>query len=92
MRARASGCESAATFHLPVDLEVNVAYEVETCVDDLCDRQILRVPLPHDGPFTGVSEGAIALQTDTDSLSFRLGNRELPGIHRARVTSGPMAR
>jgi len=82
----AIGCESAVTFRLPVDLEVNVAYEVEACVDELCERVTLTVPLPDDGPFTGVTVGAITLQTDTDSVTFMVGGREMAGVHRARVT------
>jgi len=80
------GCESAVTFLLPVDLEVNVAYEVEACVDELCERATLAVPLPEDGPFTGVTVDAITLQTDTDSITLSLGAREMAGDHRARVT------
>jgi len=81
-----AGCESAVTFLLPVDLEVNVAYEVEACVDELCERATLAVPLPEDGPFTGVTVDAITLQTDTDSIMLSLGNREMADDHRVRVT------
>ena len=80
------GCESAVTFRLPVDLEVNVPYEVEACIGELCERATLSVPLPDDGPFTGVTIGAITLQTDTESITLSLGSREVAGVHRARVT------
>ena len=82
----AIGCESGITFHLPVDLEVDVAYDVEACVDNVCERQVLRVPLPTDGPFTGTAQGSISLQIDTDTIMFGLGDRELPGSHQAHIT------
>lgn len=80
------GCDSAVVFHVPIDLEVDIAYDVEACVDEVCERQVLRVPLPADGPFTGTSQGSISLFIDTDTITFTLGDRELPGNHRARLT------
>jgi hypothetical protein len=82
----AIGCESAIVFHVPIDLEVDIPYDVEACVDDVCERQVLRVPLPTDGPFTGTTQGSISLFIDTDTITFTLGDRELPGDHQARLT------
>jgi len=80
------GCDSAVIFQVPVDLEVDIAYDVEACVDDVCERQVLRVPLPADGPFTGTTQGSISLFIDTDTITYTLGDRELPGDHHARLT------
>ena len=80
------GCDSAVIFHVPVDLEVDIAYDVEACVDDVCEREVLRVPLPDDGPFTGTTQGSISLFIDTDTITYTLGDRELPGDHHARLT------
>ncbi len=81
-----AGCVSAVTFHLRVDLEVNVAYEFEACIDERCERETLLVPLPDDGPFTGTSAGALTLAIATDSVTLSLGDREMLGAHRARIT------
>ena len=80
------GCESAVVFHASIDLKAGIPYDVEACVDDMCERQVLRVPLPDDGPFTGTSQGSISLFIDTETITFTLGNRELPGTHQARLT------
>jgi hypothetical protein len=82
----AIGCESAVVFPVAIDLEVDIAYDVEACVDEVCERQVLRVPLPADGPYTGTAQGSISLYIDTDTITFTLGDRELRGNHRARLT------
>ncbi len=81
----AIGCESAVVFHIPINLEVDIAYDVEACLDGVCEGQVLRVPLPTDGPFTGTTQGSISLFIDTDTITFTLGDRELPGDHQARL-------
>ncbi len=80
------GCGSAVGFNLDVDLVAEVAYEVTACVDDLCDEGILEVPPPADGPFTGASDGALAIATDTDSIFYSLGDLDASGRHRVSIT------
>ncbi|HEX7197046.1 MAG TPA: hypothetical protein VF364_09480, partial [Candidatus Limnocylindria bacterium] len=80
------GCESGVRFNLDVDLVAEVAYEVTACVDDICDEGILEVPPPADGPFTGTSDGALTIATDTDSIFYSLGSLDASGRHRVSVT------
>ncbi|MGH2401859.1 MAG: hypothetical protein ACRDE6_04045 [Candidatus Limnocylindria bacterium] len=80
------GCESGVHFKLDVDLVAEVAYEVSACVDDICDEGILEVPPPADGPFTGTSDGALTIATDTDSISYSLGDLDASGRHRVSIT------
>ena len=80
------GCESGVRFNLDVDLVAEVAYEVTACVDDICDEGILEVPPPADGPFTGTSDGALSVATDTDSIFYSLGSLDASGRHRVSVT------
>lgn len=79
------GCESGVRFNLGVDLVAEVAYEVTACVDDLCGEGILEVPPPADGPFTGTSDGALTIATDTDSIFYSLGDLDASGRHRVSI-------
>lgn len=79
------GCESGVTFTLTRDLVTEEAYEVEACVGDLCRTATLEVPAPDDGPFAGVQEGALGLNTDADSVSLRLPEGDWSGTHRVSL-------
>ncbi len=62
------------------------AYGVIACVDDLCDQGILEVPPPADGPFTGLSDGALAIAAETDPIFYSLGDLDASGGHSVSTT------
>ncbi|HET7685297.1 MAG TPA: hypothetical protein VFM19_02705 [Candidatus Limnocylindria bacterium] len=79
------GCENGVTFVLDVDLLAETAYDVEACFDGRCERQVLRVPPPTDGPFTGITLGNVGLDTGADTIRLRLGEGSFEGSHEVSV-------
>lgn len=79
------GCENGVTFRVDVDLLPEVAYDVEACFDGRCERQVLRVPPPTDGPFTGASAGNLSIDTLADTIRLRIGEGSFEGSHEVRI-------
>ncbi len=73
------GCANAIHFQPQVDLERNVAYDVEACLDGNCERATLNV----DGPLTqtGVMGGSFTLWEDDDRVELAIGAGDFSGMH-----------
>ena len=73
------GCANAIHFQSQVDLERNVAYDVEACLDGDCNRATLNV----DGPLTqtGAMGGSLPLWEDADRVELAIGDGDFSGMH-----------
>ena len=73
------GCANAIHFRPQVDLERNVAYDVEACMDGDCNRATLNV----DGPLTqtGAMGGSLTLWEDDDRVELAIGDGDFSGRH-----------
>jgi hypothetical protein len=79
------GCESSVTFVLSADLSAEVGYDVEACLDALCDRQTLRVAMTHAGPSVGAFAGRLWLDQMTDDVSLTLPEGTYDGRYEVRL-------
>ncbi len=72
-------CANAIHFRPQVDLERNVAYDVEACLDGDCNRATLNV----DGPLTqtGAMGGSLTLWEDDDRVELAVDNGDFSGMH-----------
>ncbi len=73
------GCANAIHFELQVDLERDVAYDVEACLDGDCHRATLNV----DGRLTqtGAMGGSLTLWEDDDRVDLAIGDGDFSGMH-----------
>jgi len=73
------GCANAIHFEVQVDLERDVAYDIEACLDGDCNRETLNV----DGPLTqtGAVGGSLTLWEYDDRVELTIGDGDFSGRH-----------
>lgn len=77
------GCGSQVVFWTDADLQATVAYDVEACVDDVCESATLEVPEDRvaEGVVPSIEVGALGLETDRDVVYFGLPDGNWSGSH-----------
>lgn len=73
-------------FLVDQDLQAGVTYDVEACLDEVCERGELTVPVRPEQPFTQTADGNLTLDTDEDSVVLLLGDGDYRDSHRAHLT------
>ncbi len=63
------GCANVVRFIVPVDLEADIGYRIQACIEDACVIETLAVS---DG--STASAGSITLHVDDDSVELMLGD------------------
>ena len=79
------GCLSGVEVQVPVDLVADAAYDVEICVDDDCQREVLNV-VPPDEEVAGVFEGDVEMDFIRDTVFLTLPDGTWSGVHQVRAT------
>jgi hypothetical protein len=84
------GCESQVVFEIGTDIVSGTTYEVEACIDGLCESATVAVP-PAQGQAMGAGvSGSLTLDPQQDLVTFRLSGDDYSGMHAVSLTlAGP---
>lgn len=84
------GCESQVVFEVGTDIVSGETYEVEACIDGLCESATVAVP-PAQGQAMGAGlSGSLMLDPQQDLVTLRLAGADYSGRHTVSLTlAGP---
>lgn len=77
----AIGCDNRLRFRTGIDLQLDVAYAVEACIDGSCTEAVLE----QVGDTWGFEDGLI-LRTDEDIVELAIGDGDFGGTHDVTFT------
>jgi len=78
----AVGCDNRLRLHPGFDLQFDVAYEVEACIDGSCNEAVLE---QQAGDSWDLEDG-LTLRADEDNIDLALGDGDFSGMHAVTFT------